>query len=127
MGLILDGVREGRFTREEFKALNSVANRYEEMRADFARDGFSPQELVALGRHERAYGQMYARFYQHDRSQIEFTAEDAQDPKVSQRLRMTEEGGHIYDLYQSGQISHEEALEMLRRQRLQARELGKAG
>lgn len=127
MGLILDGAKEGKFTRKEFQALNSAANRYEELRASYAKDGYTPRELATLGQHERNYGAMYARFHQDDRTEIEFAASgDAQDPSTQTRLRMNDEGGGVFDRFSAGQLSMEDALEALRRQRLSARALGQA-
>ncbi|MEW6279699.1 MAG: hypothetical protein AB1758_13810, partial [Candidatus Eremiobacterota bacterium] len=123
MGLLLDGARERRFTRDEFKALNSAANRYEELRAEYSRDGFSTEELQDLGNYEKNYGQMYARFHQHDRSRIDFQATQLGDPKVQARMRLTEEGGEVYDGLIDGQLSLDEAAGRLMRQRQQARSL----
>ncbi|MCE7870530.1 LysM peptidoglycan-binding domain-containing protein [bacterium CPR1] len=125
MGLMLDGMRQNRLTRDEFKALNGAANRYEEMRAAYGQDGFSPDELRDLGRFEEQYGKMYARFFEHDRSRIRIEANQTDDPRVQQRLRLTEEGGALYDRYKTGEITLDEAAGLLMVQRSQARELGR--
>ncbi|MEW6277029.1 MAG: LysM peptidoglycan-binding domain-containing protein [Candidatus Eremiobacterota bacterium] len=125
MGLLLDGAREKRFTRDEFKALNSASNRYEELRAEYGRDGFSAEELQDLGNFEKNYGQMYNRFYEHDRSRIDLHVTQPADPRVQSRVRLTEEGGEIYDGLTSGQMSLDEAAGRLIRQRQQARNLAR--
>ncbi len=125
MGLMLDGVRQNRLTRDEFKALNGAANRYEEMRAAYGQDGFSPDELRDLGRYEEQYGKMYARFFEHDRSRIRIEANQTDDPRVQQRLRLTEEGAVLYDRYKAGEITLDDAAGLLMIQRSQARELGR--
>ncbi len=125
MGLMLDGVRSNRFTRDEFKALNGAANRYEEMRAAYGKDGYSSDELRDLGRYEEQYGKMYARFFEHDRSRIRIEANQTDDPRVQQRLRLTEEGAVLYDRYKAGEITLDDAAGLLMVQRSQARELGR--
>lgn len=124
MGMLLDGVAQNRFTREEFQALNAYANRYAEARGDYSRRGFQNDELRELGTMEQRYGAMYARFWQHDRSHIGFRADNANDPAVQTRLRLTEEGGRIYDGLRNGTLSSEEAVTMMMRQRDLSRELG---
>jgi hypothetical protein len=125
MGLMLDGMRQNRFTRDEFRALNGAANRYEEMRAAYGKDGYSSDELRDLGRYEEQYGKMYARFFEHDRSRIRIEANQTDDPRVQQRLRLTEEGAVLYDRYKAGEITLDDAAGLLMVQRSQARELGR--
>ncbi|GMU53654.1 MAG: hypothetical protein AMXMBFR33_28000 [Candidatus Xenobia bacterium] len=125
MGLMLDGMRQNRFTRDEFRALNGAANRYEEMRAAYGKDGYSSDELRDLGRYEEQYGKMYARFFEHDRSRIRIEAHQTDDPRVQQRLRLTEEGAVLYDRYKAGEITLDDAAGLLMVQRSQARELGR--
>ena len=127
MGMLLDGAREGRFTRQEFQGLNSAANRYEELRAAYGKDGFTQRELATLGQHERAYGQMFARFHQDDRARVEFTVSgNPEDPQVRRRVEMNEAGGRLFDRFTAGELPMEEALEQLRLQRLGSRALGQA-
>lgn len=124
MGLLLNGARDQKFNRDEFQALNSAANRYEEMRSEYARDGFTNDELRDLGRFEQRYGDMYARFYEHDRSRISFAGGESNDPRVQERARLLEESGHLYDGFVNGTISYEDAAGQLMAQRARARQLG---
>lgn len=124
MGLLLNGAREQKFTRDEFQALNSAANRYEEMRAEYARDGFTNDELRDLGRFEQRYGDMYARFHEHDRSRISFQGGESADPRVQERARLLEESGRLYDGFLNGNISYEDAAGQLMAQRARSRQLG---
>ncbi|MGE0495458.1 MAG: LysM peptidoglycan-binding domain-containing protein [Vulcanimicrobiota bacterium] len=124
MSLMLDGAREGTFNRNEFQALNAFANRYEETRAEYSSDGFTPDELRNLGQLEKQYGDLYVRFQDHDRSDINFSAQHTDDPRVQVRMRHLEESGVLFDGFKAGSTDYEQALEVLMRQRQQARNLG---
>lgn len=129
MGLLLNGAREGKLNRDEFRALNSHANRYEEIRARYGRDGFDNGELRHLGRLEGQYGDMYARFNRHDRSRISFEGGDATstDPRIRERMRLLEQSGSLWDGLADGTVSYDEAAGQLISQRRAARQLGEGG
>jgi hypothetical protein len=127
MGLLLSGAQEKKFTRDEFKALNAAANRYEEMRTEYGQEGFTPSELRDLGRFEKSYGDMYNRFYQHDRSKITIQANESTDPLVQQRLELLEQSGTLYDKFLSGELSYDDAAGQLMAQRAGSRKLGQGG
>ncbi len=127
MGLLLAGARDHKFTRDEFRALNSTANRYEEVRSEYGKDGFSNAELRNLGQIEQQYGQMYSRFEQHDRSRIQFEGSNSNDPRVQARMRMLDESGALWDGFVNGTLSYEDAAGQLMAQRARARQLGAGG
>ncbi|MCA9790365.1 MAG: LysM peptidoglycan-binding domain-containing protein [Candidatus Eremiobacteraeota bacterium] len=124
MSLMLDGAKEGAFNRNEFQALNAFANRYEETRAEYSSGGFTPDELRNLGQLEKQYGDLYVRFHDHDRSDINFSAQQTEDPRVQVRMRHLQESGDLYDGFTAGSTDYEQALDVLMRQRQQARDLG---
>ncbi len=124
MGLLLDGVRGGQFKRDEFQFLNSLANRYDETRAQYSQGGFSNEELRALGSFERNYGVQYARLFNRDDVVLRNATTNTTDPATQVRIRHYNEAGTLWDGLQNGTVSTEAALEILMRQQAEARRLG---
>lgn len=125
MGLLLDGVKSGNFTREEFQYLNALSNRYEETRSQFSRDGFSDDELKALGNFETRYGVNYTRLYNSDEIKLSnATSGESTNPKTQVRLRHYQEGGTIWDGFQGGTLDSEAAIAAMIAQRAEARAQG---
>ncbi|MCA9776964.1 MAG: hypothetical protein KC800_09620 [Candidatus Eremiobacteraeota bacterium] len=124
MGLLLDGVKNGKFTREEFQYLNALSNRYEETRAQFSKEGFDNDELKALGQFETRYGVTYTRLYNSDDIRLSNNTQATEDPRGQLRLRHYEEGGALWDGFKNGTVDSEKALSEMIRQRAEARAQG---
>ncbi len=125
MGMLLDGVKDGKFKRDEFQYLNALSNRYEETRAEFSADGFNDDELRTLGAFERRYGTDFARLYNRDDIRLSNqTNTTSTDPSTQVRVRHYNEGGQIWDNYSNGSLGSEAAITAMMRQRAEARELG---
>lgn len=104
VGLLLQGVKDQKFTRSEFQALNSTANQYTELRAQYAKDGFQPEQVRELSQVQQQYGQMYARFLADDKAKVSFAGGDAATPAARFRAQQNEEGGQYYDQFVGQQI-----------------------
>lgn len=102
VGMLVDGVKDKRFNRDEFQALNSTANQYTELRARYAKDGFTPDETKQLAQVQQQYGQMFQRFSADDKAKISFTGQDDQSPAAKFHTAQNEEGGQIFDKFQAG-------------------------
>ena len=124
MGLLLDGVKNGKFTREEFQYLNSLSNRYEETRAQFSKEGFDNDELKALGQFETRYGVTYTRLYNSDDVRLNNATQPSDDPRSQTRSRHYEEGGTLWDGLKNGTVDSEKAISEMIRQRAEARAQG---
>ena len=124
IGLLLDGVNQKKFTRDEFQALNTTANQYTELRARSGKGGFTQEELATLGRVERQYGTMYTKFLEHDRSRIRFAGTDAGDAATRQRVSQLEEAGRTFDDLTAQRIDGETFITRLIAQRDAAKHLG---
>ncbi|MBS2038159.1 hypothetical protein JST97_24450 [bacterium] len=104
VNLLMKGVTDGKFTRNEFMALNATANQYTELRSQYAKDGFKPEQVVELSQVQQQYGQMYARFLADDKAKVTFAGADSQDPAARFRSQQNEEGGQLYDQFIGQQI-----------------------
>lgn len=104
VNLLMKGVTDGNFNRNEFMALNATANQYTELRSKYARDGFKPEQVVELGQVQQQYGQMYARFLADDKAKVTFAGADSQDPAARFRSQQNDEGGQLYDQFTGKQI-----------------------
>jgi hypothetical protein len=124
MGLLLDGVKNGKFTREEFQYLNSLSNRYEETRARFSKEGFDNDELKTLGQFETRYGVTYTRLYNSDDVRLSNATQPSDDPRSQTRLRHYQEGGTLWDGFKNGTVDSEKAISEMIRQRAEARAQG---
>ena len=124
VGLLLDGVRAEKFTRNEFQALNTTANQYTELRAQYARDGFKPEQVRELAQVQQQYGQMYARFLADDKAKITFAGGTSDDPTARFRAQQNEEGGQYYDQFVAHQIDEATLKARLLAQRHNASDLG---
>lgn len=124
MGLLLDGVKASKFTREEFQYLNALGNRYEETRAQFSRDGFTDSELRTLGSFETSYGVTFAKLYESDNIKLTNATGESADPKAQLRLRHYQEGGALWEGFKNGSVSLEAAINTMIHQRAEARAQG---
>ncbi|MBT9588144.1 hypothetical protein IV102_32705, partial [bacterium] len=124
VGLLLQGVKDQKFTRNEFQALNSTANQYTELRAQYARDGFKPEQVRELGQVQQQYGQMYARFLADDKAKITFSGATSNDPAAQFRAQQNEAGGQAYDQFVGQQIDEAAIKDRLLAQRHNASTLG---
>ncbi|MFN8606812.1 MAG: hypothetical protein U0931_04730 [Vulcanimicrobiota bacterium] len=104
VNLLMKGVTDGKFTRNEFMALNATANQYTELRSQYAKDGFKPEQVVELSQVQQQYGQMYARFLADDKARVTFAGADSQDPAARFRSQQNEEGGQLYDQFVGQQM-----------------------
>ena len=121
MGMLLEGVQSGKFSRSEFQYLNARSSRYAQLRARYAKDGYSNEELQQLGQYERRYGIEYARLANGDRDLSQVMA-DVNDPDLQLQVRHFNESGPLFDNYKNGSSTSEEALTLMIRQREQARQ-----
>lgn len=124
MGLLLDGVRDGHFKRDEFQFLNSLSNRYDETRAQFSQGGFSDDELRSLGNFERNYGVQFARLYNRDDVVLRNATTNNNDPRTQVRVGHYNEAGVLWDNLRNGSTNTEAALQIMMRQQAEARRLG---
>ena len=124
MGLLLDGVRDGHFKRDEFQFLNSLSNRYDETRAQFGQGGFSDDELRSLGNFERNYGVQFARLYNRDDVVLRNATTNNNDPRTQVRVGAYNEAGVLWDNLRNGSTNTEAALQIMMRQQAEARRLG---
>lgn len=124
MGLLLDGIKDGKFKKDEFQYLNALSNRYEETRAQFSQGGFSNEELKTLGKFETNYGVTYSRLYNSDDVKLTNGTTASDNPKAQLRTRHYQEGGVLWEGVQNGQIDSEAAIETMIRQRAEARAQG---
>jgi hypothetical protein len=124
VGLLLQGVKDQKFTRNEFQALNSTANQYTELRAQYARDGFKPEQVRELSQVQQQYGQMYARFLADDKAKVTFSGAQSADPTARFRAQQNEEGGQVYDQFVAQQLDEATVKARLLAQRHQASNLG---
>jgi hypothetical protein len=124
VGLLLQGVKDQKFTRPEFQALNSTANQFTELRAQYARDGFKPEQVQELAQVQQQYGQMYARFLADDKARVTFSGANTNTPEAQFRARQNEEGGQAYDQFIGRQIDEATIRARLLTQRQQASQLG---
>jgi LysM repeat protein len=124
MGLLLDGVKNGNFTRGEFQYLNALSNRYEETRSQYSKDGFDNDELKSLGSFETRYGVTYTRLYNSDDVKLSNNTQQSDDPKAQLRLRHYQEGGSLWDGFKDGSVDSDKAISEMIRQRAEARAQG---
>lgn len=124
VGLLLQGVKDQKFTRPEFQALNSTANQFTELRAQYAKDGFKPEQVQELAQVQQQYGQMYARFLADDKARVTFSGANTNTPDAQFRARQNEEGGQAYDQFVGRQIDEATIRARLLAQRQQASQLG---
>jgi LysM repeat protein len=124
MGLLLDGVKAGKFKKDEFQYLNALSNRYEETRAQFSKEGYSNEELKTLGAFETNYGVTYTRLYNSDDVQLTNGTPSTSNPNAQLRVRHYEEGGVLWEGYKNGTLDSEAAIETMIRQRAEARAQG---
>lgn len=122
MGMLLNGVKEGKFTRPEFQYLNARSSRYTQMRARFSKDGYNNEELSQLGQMERRYGVEFARLAESDTIALPNYPATSNDPDLSLQVRHYHESGPLYDSYKGGQTDTEEVLGVMTRQRAEARQ-----
>ena len=122
MGMLLNGVKNGEFTRTEFQYLNARSSRYTQMRARYAEDGYSNAELTELGRMERRYGVEFARLSASDNVSLPSFPATTNDPDLQLQVRHYHESGPMYDRYRSGSASTEDSLSAMVRQRAEARQ-----
>lgn len=104
VNLLMKGVTDGKFTRNEFMALNATANQYTELRSQYAKDGFKPDQMVELSQVQAQYGSMYGRFLADDKAKITFSGGDSPDPAARIRAQQNEQGGQYYDQFVNRQI-----------------------
>lgn len=123
MGLLLDGARNGKFTRTEFQFLNSVANRYVETRVRYAKDGYTNEELRALGEMERQYGMAHARLEAQDLNPS-LSVRDANHPATAARLRLHRQSGEVWDGFMNGNLDADQAIQEMIEMRADSRRLG---
>ena len=121
MGMLLDGVQSGKFSRSEFQYLNARSSRYSQLRARYAKDGYSNEELQQLGQYERRYGIEYARLANGDRD-LSQVMTSVNDPDLQLQVRHFNESGPLFDSYKNGSSTSEDALTLMIRQREQARQ-----
>lgn len=123
MGLLLDGVKAGKFKKDEFQYLNALSNRYEETRAQFSKDGYSNEELKSLGKFETNYGVTYTRLYNSDDVKLT-NMTGSTSGKGQLRLRHYQEGGELWEGYKNGTLDTEQAINQMVKQRAEARAQG---
>ena len=127
VGLLLQGVKDGKFPRPEFQALNATANQYTELRAQYARDGFKPEQVRELSQIQHQYGAMYQRFQADDKVKIRFQGGDRNDPQARFRAEQNEQGGRYYDQFRDQRIDEVAFRALLLEQRAKSSELGVQG
>lgn len=121
MGMLLDGIKDGKFTRQEYQYLNARSSRYAQMRARFANDGYSNDELTELGQMERRYGVEFARLAASDNVQLPEFPQNSNNADLAIQIKHYHESGPIYDGYSNGSMSSETAIQRMVRQRDEAR------
>lgn len=121
MGMLLDGIKDGKFTRQEYQYLNARSSRYAQMRARFAKDGYSNDELTQLGQMERRYGVEFARLAASDDVQLPEFPQNSTNTDLAIQIKHYHESGPIFDGYSNGSISSETAIQRMVRQRDEAR------
>ncbi|MBX3172674.1 MAG: hypothetical protein KF760_35075 [Candidatus Eremiobacteraeota bacterium] len=104
VNMLMKGVTDGKFNRNEFMALNATANQYTELRSQYAKDGFKPEQMVELSQVQQQYGSMYARFLADDKAKVTFAGGDSPDPAARFRAQQNEQGGQFYDQFVNHQI-----------------------
>lgn len=104
VNLLMKGVTDGKFNRNEFMALNATANQYTELRSQYGKDGFKPEQMVELSQVQAQYGAMYARFLADDKAKITFAGGDSPDPAARMRAQQNEQGGQFYDQFVNRQM-----------------------
>lgn len=103
--MLLKGVQEGKFTRQEFQALNSTANQYNELRANYSKNGLTPKRGAQLAQVQQQYGQMYSRFLADDAAKIRFSGERDKSPAARFHQAQNQQAGQLYDLYRQQSLS----------------------
>ena len=121
MGMLLDGIKDGKFTRQEYQYLNARSSRYAQMRARFAHDGYSNDELTQLGQMERRYGVEFARLAASDDVRLPEFQQNSNNADLAIQIKHYHESGPIYDGYSNGSMSSETAIQRMVRQRDEAR------
>ena len=121
MGMLLDGIKDGKFTRQEYQYLNARSSRYAQMRARFAHDGYSNDELTQLGQMERRYGVEFARLAASDDVRLPEFQQNSNNADLAIQIKHYHESGPIYDVYSNGSMSSETAIQRMVRQRDEAR------
>lgn len=104
VNMLMKGVTDNKFNRSEFMALNATANQYTELRSQYAKDGFKPEQMVELSQVQQQYGQMYARFLADDNAKVTFAGGDSPDPAARFRAQQNEQGGQLYDQFVNRQL-----------------------
>lgn len=123
VGLLLDGVKQQKFTRPEFQALNATANQYTELRAQYAKEGFKPEQMRELAQVQQQYGAMYQRFLADDKAKVTFSG-GGRNAAARFRNQQNEEGGELYDQFTAQQIDEATIRARLLAQRNNASNLG---
>lgn len=121
MGMLLNGVNDGSFTRQEFQYLNARSSRYAQMRARFAADGYSNEELTDLGRMETRYGVEFSRLARRDDIDLPDFSNYSSNPDLQLQVRHYQESGPLYDGLRNGTTNSEQAIQFMINQRRQAR------
>ena len=121
MGMLLDGIKSGDFTKKEFQYLNARSSRYVQMRARYSGDGYSNEELTNLGQMERRYGVEFARLSASDDVALPEFPQNTNDSDLRIQVKHYHESGPMYDSYSNGTMSSETAIQRMVRQRDEAR------
>ena len=122
--LLTRGVKEGKFSEPEFQALNSTANQFTELRARYARSGFTPAQQRQLNQVQQQYGQMYQRFLADDKVNIRFSGENSSDPAARFRTQQNQQAAALYRGYQEKRLDDAELKNELLLQRGSASQFG---
>ena len=122
VGLLLQGVKDKKFTRQEFQALNTTANQYTELRSRYTREEPTTEQVRELTQVQHQFGQMYARFLADDKAKISFRSGDS--PAAQFRGRQNEEGGQLYDQFVGQQLDEATITARLLSQRQLAAQFG---
>jgi LysM repeat protein len=122
MGMLLDGAKQGKFTRQEFQYLNARSSRYAQMRARYSNDGYTNEELTQLGQMEKRYGVEFARLSESDTVPLPEFPRTTSDPDLAIQIKHYHESGPLFDSYKNGTSNSEDALQVMVRQRTEARQ-----
>lgn len=121
MGMLIDGVKNGEFDREEFQYLNARSSRYAQMRARFSNDGYTNEELKALGKMEKRYGVEFSKLAAEDDVKLPAFPASSTDPEKAVQVAHYHESGPLYDRIKNG-ASSEDILDVMTDQRNRARQ-----
>ncbi len=124
---LLRDATAGTLNKGEFLSLDSRANFLEEKRAQFLQDGrLSADEAQELGQLEQQFQDKYAEYRSRDVNVAfgDLGSRQAPNPVYALRERHHQQAGDLYDRLQSGEVSDEEAVRTLLRNRGERRQLG---